>query len=98
LPFILEKNGHQVNEIVSYQTLSTPDDLHNKYKGILFFSPSGIESYLKKNKPKEEVAFCIGETTAAEAHGVFKKVIVARSPSVEAVVRTVNEYFENIPG
>lgn len=94
LPDLLKQKGHEVHEIVSYQTLSTPSELHNNYEGILFFSPSGIESYLKKNSPRDEVAFCIGDTTAAAAQGVFKKVIVARNPSVEAVVGTVNEYFD----
>jgi hydroxymethylbilane synthase len=98
LPRTLEKNGHTVNEIVSYTTSLTPSELKNNYAGILFFSPSGIESYMKKNQPESEVAFCIGSTTGAAARKVFKTVIEAKSPSVEAVVRSVNGYFESKPG
>jgi uroporphyrinogen-III synthase len=40
------------------------------------------------------IAFCIGDTTAAEAKKHFKDVRVAKMPTVESVVRLVNEYFE----
>ena len=98
LPQMLTSHGHQVNEIVSYQTLLTPNELKNQYQGILFFSPSGIESYLKKNKPKDEVAFCIGSTTSAAGQTAFKTVIEAKNPSVEAVIQSVNDYFQTYPG
>lgn len=98
MPQILENHGHTVNEIMSYQTLMTPNKLSNDYQGILFFSPSGIKSYLSENKPKNEVAFCIGSTTAAAAQGVFNSVIEAKNPSVEAVIQSVNDYFKTHPG
>ena len=94
LPDILENKGHQVDEIISYTTLMTPNELKNSYEGILFFSPSGIQSYMQKNHPQTEVAFCIGATTAGEARKSFKTVIEAKSPSVESVIESVNRYFE----
>ena len=98
LPRILESHGHKVNEIMAYQTLLTPRALESDYRGILFYSPSGIESYLKENKPGDEVAFCIGGTTAAAAEKIFGTVVEAKSPSVEAVIQSVNHYFETHPG
>ena len=98
LPQILEKHKHVIHEVVSYLTLMTPDELKNPYEGLLFFSPSGIESYLQKNKPGSEVAFCIGATTAGAARKTFQTVIEAKSPSVEAVIQSVNDYFESKAG
>jgi uroporphyrinogen-III synthase len=98
LPSVLEKHKHTVHEVVSYLTLMTPDELKSSYDGLLFFSPSGIESYLQKNKPGTEVAFCIGGTTAGAARKAFQKVVEAKSPSVEAVLQSVNDHFETKQG
>jgi hydroxymethylbilane synthase len=98
LPRILKSHGHTVNEVVSYQTLFTPDKLNPGYQGILFFSPSGIQSYLKENSPGDEVAFCIGSTTADAARTVFNSVVEAKNPSVEAVIQSVNDYYQPKPG
>ena len=93
LPTILENNNIEVNEVECYQTNLTPKKLDNKFKGLLFFSPSAIESYLLENKVTEnEVAFCIGDTTANEANKHFQKVEVANLATVESVLKTVDEY------
>lgn len=93
LPNILSKNGVLVNEVECYKTSLTPRKLDGKYKGILFFSPSGIESYLKENKSNLSIAFCIGNTTANEAKKHFENIIVSKLPTVESVIKSVNEYF-----
>jgi len=41
-----------------------PKGGEKRFDGILFFSPSAVESYLKSNTIKDEMCFCIGETTA----------------------------------
>jgi len=93
LPNILVKNDFNIQEIECYKTLNTPNKIDEKYRGILFFSPSAIESYLLENSANEKVAFCIGETTATEATKHFKNVIVAKLPTSENVLKSVNEYF-----
>ncbi|MDV7187124.1 hydroxymethylbilane synthase [Lutibacter sp. TH_r2] len=97
LPLILEANNITVNEVECYQTNLTPKKLDNKFQGLLFFSPSAVESYLLENKVAEnEVAFCIGDTTATEAKKHFKTVKVAKLATVESVLKSVNEYeFKN---
>lgn len=94
LPTTLEKNDIILNEIICYQTLLTPKKVEEKYKGLLFFSPSGVQSYLKDNSKTDKVAFCIGETTAFEAKKHFEKVEVAKTPTVENVLNLVNTYFK----
>ena len=93
LPDILSDNGIVLNEVIAYQTLLSPNQLTKKYDGLLFFSPSGIESFLSKNSVDQEVAFCIGGTTAKEAQKHFKTVVEAKLPSVESVLNSVNAYF-----
>ncbi len=95
LPNILSQHQFELQEIESYKTLLTPNKIEDKYKGVLFFSPSGIESYLQENAPNDKVAFCIGETTAQEAKKHFSEVITAHISTVENVLDCVNNYYQN---
>ncbi len=94
LPEILEANNIIVNEIETYKTKHTPIELESSVEGVLFFSPSAIDSYLTKND-SNKTAYCIGETTAAYARLHFKDVRVAKLPSVEDVIALVNENYSN---
>ncbi len=92
LPTILAERGVTVNEIEAYKTMYSPVKIEKNVKGILFYSPSTVESYLQENVPNI-VAFCIGESTAKEARKHFKDVEVANVPTVESVVELVNLHF-----
>jgi len=59
LPAYLQMHDIVVNEVEAYKTMLSPDKLSEDVSGVLFYSPSGIESYLQKNNT-ETVAFCIG--------------------------------------
>ena len=51
LPEKLKAEGIEVEEIVVYETLETPQKLSRKvYDGILFFSPSAVKSFFSLNK------------------------------------------------
>jgi uroporphyrinogen-III synthase len=79
-----------VKEIVAYTTMLTPQAITSPADGILFFSPSGVESYLLKNSGKQLVAFCLGETTAAYARdNGFANIRVAEKHSASALVDCV---------
>lgn len=94
LPEALTEAGIRFNEIEVYQTLLTPQKIDSKVDGILFYSPSGVESFLKKNKITSEIAFCIGETTA-EAASQFgiKNIVIANQPTVEnTIIQCINEF------
>ncbi|ESU21933.1 hemD protein [Flavobacterium cauense R2A-7] len=94
LPEALTEAGIAFNEIEVYQTLLTPEKIDSKVDGILFYSPSGVESYLKKNKISKEIAFCIGETTAEAANQFgIKNIIIANQPTVEnTIIQCINEF------
>jgi hydroxymethylbilane synthase len=92
LPTYLQSNGVLVNEVEAYKTMLNPIKIDAAVSGVLFYSPSGIESYLEENAT-DKVAFCIGETTAVEARKHFDKVEVANMPDVESVLELVNTYY-----
>lgn len=92
LPKILRENNIEVDEIEAYTTKLSSTTIDDKIKNVLFFSPSGIESYLKQNKPNK-IAYCIGETTASEARKYFGEVKVAKIPDVGGVIDLVNENY-----
>ncbi|TDD99695.1 uroporphyrinogen-III synthase [Flavobacterium cellulosilyticum] len=94
LPKALKEAKIKFNEIQVYETTLTPQKVKTAVDGILFFSPSAIESYLKENKIKNELCFCIGETTASALETTTKNIIVADQPSVENVVEDVIEEFK----
>lgn len=94
LPEILAENNIKVNEVEVYSTNFKPVKIKNTYDGILFFSPSSVKSYLLKNTDTQSVAFCIGNTTASEAINDFENVFVADEPTVENVIKSVNQYFD----
>jgi len=94
LPKALKEANIQLNEIQVYETTLTPNKLEVPVEGLLFFSPSGVESYLSENKIKKEVCFCIGETTAEALTTVTKNIRIAESPSIEEVILGVIEEFK----
>ncbi|MFP9112864.1 uroporphyrinogen-III synthase [Flavobacterium sp. RHBU_3] len=95
LPDTLTKAGVAFTETQVYDTVLTPHKIETKLNGILFFSPSGVESYLKENTITDEACFCIGQTTANALTGVTDKVVVAHKPSIENVIVQVRNYWSH---
>jgi len=94
LPKALKAAKVNFNEIQVYETTLTPQKIKTPVDGILFFSPSGVESYLKDNKIKNEICFCIGETTASTLDKTTRNIIVADQPSVDNVIEDVIEEYK----
>ena len=86
LPETLTKNNVQYKELEVYRTHLNPKAFQRDFDGVLFFSPSGIRSYLLENSLGNSILFCIGETTAAEAQKHSKNIITANKPTVENVL------------
>ena len=93
LPEALSNAEITFNEIEVYKTNMTPQKISGTFDGILFYSPSGIESYLKNNKIKNETCFCIGTTTADALENVTENVIIANQPTIEnVIIQCINFY------
>ncbi len=94
LPKALKEAKIKFNEIQVYETSLTPQKVKVAVEAILFFSPSGVESYLKKNTIKKELCFCIGETTADALPKTVKNIIIAAQPSIEDVIEECIEEYK----
>lgn len=94
LPEKLKRNKVALQEIAVYDTVFTPKKIDRTFDGVLFFSPSGVQSYCSKNELDHGVAFCIGTTTASEAKKYTDNIVIANQPSIENVIVRVVKYFK----
>lgn len=95
LPATLAEDDILVYEHIVYETKETPVALEQPYSGILFFSPSAVQSFFSVNTPgKNTVLFSIGNTTAEAIRNYSdNKIIVCDKPSKDEVVATAIRYF-----
>jgi uroporphyrinogen-III synthase len=94
LPAILKKNNVNFDEIEVYKTKLKPKQFEREFDGILFFSPSGVKSFVSENKLNKSIAFCIGTTTASEAKKYTNNIVIANKPSIENVIVQAVKYFK----
>jgi uroporphyrinogen-III synthase len=95
LPNTLKENEITFNEIEVYETNLITKKITSKIDGILFFSPSAVESYLTLNTIKDEMCFCIGESTSeALENKNIHNIIIAEKPSIENVINDVLEHYQ----
>ena len=93
LPKALKEANIEFNEIKVYETTLTPQKIKGSFDALLFFSPSGVESYLKDNSIKKESCFCIGDTTASALLKITKNIIIPENPTIEDVIEEcINEF------
>ena len=94
LPEILKENNIKYTETRVYETSLNLRKFESEFDGILFFSPSGVQSFTAKNQLNTK-AFCIGETTAAEAKKHTQNIIIASKPAIENVIAKVVSNLKN---
>ncbi|MCM4172139.1 uroporphyrinogen-III synthase [Arenibacter sp. TNZ] len=94
IPSYLKKHKVAFKEQTLYQNTPNPLTFATDFDGIMFFSPSGIESFLAKNNLKNCTTFCIGTTTAAEVEKHTKNIIIAQKPTIESVLERVIATFK----
>lgn len=96
LPGRLRQNGITVQEIIVYHTISTPHKIDKAYDGILFFSPSAVQSFFYANAVlPSTILFAIGQTTA-DAIKTFTEntVIISEKPGKDDLVKKMFEFFK----
>lgn len=93
LPDALRLVQITLDEVEVYETILKAHKIDFIPDGILFFSPSGVNSYLQKNKIEEEICFCIGNTTAEALKGITPNRIIANHPTVESIIMKCIEYY-----
>lgn len=95
LPIKMRNHGISLKELVVYRTIETARPVYKKYDGILFFSPSAVNSFFSFNRPTScGVAFAIGSTTATalKTRGCTS-IVSADMPGKEELVRKMLAYF-----
>lgn len=95
LPKQLWDGGIRVKEYVVYHTKATPHQIWETYDGIVFFSPSAVNSFFSVNTlPVETLLFAIGHTTAeAIRECCINPVIISDSTGKDALIRQVIDHF-----
>ncbi|WP_224484242.1 uroporphyrinogen-III synthase [Robertkochia aurantiaca] len=94
LPQILRKSKVDFDEVTVYHTERVPHEVKGSFDGILFFSPSAVESYAQNNKFGNPVCFSIGPTTSDALKNHTSRIITAKKPSAEHVVLEVLKEFK----
>lgn len=88
-------NKINLNEIAVYQTELVPEKINSTVDGIMFFSPSAIKSFMKKNTLNNSECFCIGKTTSTFAKNFSNKIHYCEKPSIENVIKQTINFFKN---
>lgn len=94
IPGRLQQENIKFQEIQVYNTSLNLQAFSQNFDGILFFSPSAVQSFTEKNTLSGITAFCIGNTTALEAQKHTNNIIIATKPSIENVIVQVVKYFK----
>lgn len=98
IPTLLKQAGIEVIEIVVYETSASPTVVTDALDAILFFSPSGVDSYFSANSLQANTTcFAIGATTAAaiKKH-TDNKIISSEKPTQEVMLEAVWHHLQNI--
>jgi uroporphyrinogen-III synthase len=96
LPGKLRQNGIAVQEVIVYHTISTPHKVDKVYDGILFFSPSAVQSFFFANAvPASTILFAIGQTTADAIKSFTDNLIIeSERPGKDELVKKMFQFFK----
>lgn len=86
-----DKKSLPLTVVEVYTTKPQPKAM-GSYDGILFYSPSGVQSYLQHNSLTNSLCFAIGDTTASELQQHQpKKIITATQPTIDHMIAAVKK-------
>jgi len=99
IPKAIFDSKNTLFEVKTYKTALNLVNFDQKWDGILFFSPSGVQSYFKQNSDNlnniKSIAFCIGKTTESEAKKYVSNTIKANTPTIESVIAKAFKTLKN---
>jgi len=101
LPEKLTKARIGVQQITVYNTITTSIKVEKFYDGIMFFSPSGVESFVAENEfDPATILFGIGDTTGyalsdRTRFSTRNRIIVSDTPSKDSMVDMVIDFFSD---
>lgn len=89
----MQAKNIEYNETIVYQTQLISRKQKPEPLGILFFSPSGVESYLSSNNIGNSWCFCIGTTTASAVAKHTDRITIPKSPNIDLVIAQAAKHF-----
>ena len=89
----MQKAGISYAEVTAYHTHLVPRLQTPEPQGLLFYSPSGVESYLQTNSIGASWCFCIGETTATAVRPLTEYLTVSPKPDADLLVAAAATHF-----
>src|SRR5690554_6216109 len=95
LPDAMNQANITFDEYLVYQNEESSIKIESNSNGLLFFSPSGVKSYLKQNTITTQTCFCIGTTTADALKDITKNIVIANQQTVENVIIQCINYYKN---
>ena len=95
IPSKLKENNINFKEVEVYKTTLNPKKFERQFDAVLFFSPSGVRSFVSENKINNSKAICIGNTTASEAKIYTENVVIANATTVESVIAKAVNSLKN---
>ena len=94
LPSFLKNHNVSLKMINIYTTVLSPNEINEQIDGLIFFSPSAVQSYVKANTISDQQLFCIGNTTAQEATKHSQNVHLPQEQTFKSVIDLVNNYYK----
>jgi len=94
LPNLMKRHKINFEEVLTYKMMPVFKLFERVFDGVLFFSPSAVESFMKKNTFGQSIGFCIGETTASALQKYTTRLVVANTPTIENVIVQVIKEFD----
>lgn len=92
----MREAGILYTDLMVYQTGTKAKKVNDAFDAILFYSPSGVESFLVLNNIDNETVYCcIGNTTARELKEKKSTItiILPEQPSPQSMLTAVSNYF-----
>jgi len=93
LPDFFKENKIEFSEFQVYHNEFTSQKIQEDFDVVLFFSPSGVQSFLEKNTLAHQICFCIGTTTKQALTPHTKNVVLSEKPIITSVLNEVARYF-----
>ena len=90
-----KKKNIELKELIAYNNVAEPKKYDQIFDAILFYSPSGIKSYMINNSLNNSYCVCIGQTTSKYAKRYSNKVLSCKVPTIENVIHKTIKLFEN---
>jgi uroporphyrinogen-III synthase len=97
LPSKLREAEVNVHEVMLYETIRTPVAVGNDFDAILFFSPTGVQSFFAVNELMQGVVcFAIGPTTSNNIKSFTTNPVVSSViPDPKVIIDEVIEHFKH---